>query len=170
MTPIPSPSRSSLEVTYEQIAEFLYLEADLLDDWRLDDWLGLYTTDARYAIPCTDDPDGDPGRSLMLIDDNRMRMEARVERLNNRRAHREYPHSNLRHLVTNIRLGDQNGDEREVRASFTVWRFRQGTEKHYVGSYFYRLVVGEDGIRIRFKRVVLDMTTLRPADDVAIFL
>lgn len=108
----------------------------------------------------------------MLIDDNRMRMESRVDRLNNRRAHREYPHSNLRHLVTNIRLGAREGDELDVRASFMVWRFRNGGEKHYVGRYHYRLVTGDagSGLRIRSKRVVLDMTSLRPASDVAIFL
>jgi p-cumate 2,3-dioxygenase beta subunit len=165
-----APGPSTVEVTRDQVTDFLYLEAELLDDWRLDEWLDLYTADASYVIPCNDDPDGDPSASLVLIDDNRVRMESRVDRLNNRRAHREYPHSNVRHLVTNIRIGDRYGDELAVRASFVVWRFRNGTEKHYVGQYHYRLVLGEPGLHIRSKRVVLDMTTLRPASDVALFL
>lgn len=161
---------SAVQVGRDDVTELLYEEAELLDEWRLDEWLQLYTDDASYVIPCNDDPDGDPARSLVLIDDNRLRMESRVDRLNNRRAHREYPHSNVRHLVTNIRLGDREGDELAVRASFAVWRFRNGEEKHYVGRYYYRLVVTEGGLRIRSKRVVLDMTTLRPAFDVALFL
>lgn len=161
---------SAVQVGRDDVTELLYEEAELLDEWRLDEWLQLYTDDASYFIPCNDDPDGDPARSLVLIDDNRLRMESRVDRLNNRRAHREYPHSNVRHLVTNIRLGDREGDELAVRASFAVWRFRNGEEKHYVGRYYYRLVVTEGGLRIRSKRVVLDMTTLRPAFDVALFL
>lgn len=161
---------ATVGVGREEVTELLYEEAELLDEWRLDEWLQLYTDDARYVIPCNDDPDGDPSRSLVLVDDNRLRMEARVDRLNNRRAHREYPHSNLRHLVTNIRLGAREGDELEVRASFAVWRFRNDTERHYVGRYLYRLVCADGGLRIRSKRVVLDMTSLRPAADVAIFL
>lgn len=165
-----SQPRSAVTVGLDDVTELLYQEAELLDEWRLDEWLGLYTDDATYVIPCNDNPDGDPARSLVLIDDNRMRMESRVERLNNRRAHREYPHSNLRHLVTNIRLGHADGDQLAVRASFMVWRFRNGTEKHYVGRYLYTLLAAENGLRIRSKRVVLDMTTLRDASDVAIFL
>jgi p-cumate 2,3-dioxygenase beta subunit len=156
--------------TRAEAEDFLYREAELLDDWDLDAWLGLYTDDARYVIPCTDDPDGDPSRDLVLIDDDRLRMQARVERLNSRKAHREYPHSNVRHLVTNVRLAEVDGDELPVRASFMVWRFRAGRETSYVGEYHYRLVWDDGTLRIRSKRVVLDMTTLRSASDVAIIL
>lgn len=163
-------ARSLAGLTRSDVEDFLYREAELLDDWDLDEWLGLYTADARYVVPCTGDPDGDPSRDLVLIDDNRLRLQARVERLNNRKAHREYPHSNVRHLVTNVRLGGVTGDELPVRASFTVWRFRGGRESHYVGCYDYRLVLDGPALRIRSKRVVLDMTALRPASDVAIIL
>jgi p-cumate 2,3-dioxygenase beta subunit len=158
------------QVTRAQVEDFLYLEAELLDSWELDDWLGLYTADARYVVPCTNDPAGDPSRDLVLIDDNRLRMQARVERLNSRKAHREYPHSNTRHLVTNVRLRPVEGGELPVRASFTVWRFRGGRETSYVGGYEYRLILDGEALKIRSKRVVLDMTALRPASDVAIIL
>lgn len=157
-------------VTRAEVEDFLYREAELLDDWRLDEWLELYTDDARYVVPATDDPEGDPGQDLVLIDDNRLRMTARVERLNSRKAHREYPHSNLCHQITNVRLGAVDGDELPVRANFTVWRFRGGRETSYVGKYHHVLVCGETGLRIRSKRVVLDLTALRPASDVAIIL
>jgi Ring hydroxylating beta subunit len=81
-------------LTRADVEDFLYREAELLDAWELDDWLQLYTADARYVIPCTGDPAGDPSRDLVLIDDDRLRLQARVERLNSRKAHREYPHSN----------------------------------------------------------------------------
>lgn len=157
-------------LTRTDVEDFLYFEAELLDDWELDTWLTLYTDDARYVIPCTDDRDGDPTRALVLVDDNRMRMQARVERLNSRKAHREYPHSNLRHLVTNVRLGDPDGDALPVRASFAVYRYRHGKETVYVGRYRYLLTVVDGELRIRSKRVELDMTALRPASDVAVIL
>jgi len=158
------------QVTRYDVEELLYHEAELLDDWQLDTWLTLYTEDARYVIPPTDDRDADPSSALVLIDDNRMRMRARVERLNSRKAHREYPHSNLRHLVSNIRLEVVERDELPVRASFAIWRYRAGRETVYVGCYRYRLVMIEDQLFIRSKRVELDLTTLRSAGDVAVIL
>src|SRR5271163_292024 len=154
----------------QQVEEFLYTEAALLDAWELGDWLLLFDEDAKYEVPCNDTPDGDPARDLMLIDDNYTRLAARVDRLNSRRAHREYPHSRTNHQVFNVRVKDGPGDDVSVTASFTVWRFRMGRSNCYVGRYRYRLRQGHSGFRIAAKRVELDMTDLRSVGDVAIIL
>lgn len=154
----------------QQVEEFLYAEAALLDAWALDDWLLLFDEDAKYEVPCNDAPDGDPARDLMLIDDNYVRLAARVTRLNSRRAHREYPHSRTNHQVFNVRVQEVSAEELSVTASFTVWRFRAGRTSCYVGQYRYRLRRSEDGFRIVAKRAELDMTDLRSVADVAIIL
>jgi p-cumate 2,3-dioxygenase beta subunit len=157
-------------LTRPQIEDFLYREAALLDDWDLDGWLNLWALEpTRYVVPCNDAPDADPSRDLVLIDDDGFRLRARVERLNNRKAHREYPHSRTNHQVFNVRLGPIAETELSVTASFTVWRFRNGRATFYVGQHHYRLV-DEDGLRIRTKHCRLDMTELRPAGDLAIIL
>jgi p-cumate 2,3-dioxygenase beta subunit len=165
---------SSLEsLTRSDVEEFLYREAELLDQWDLDTWLTLWRLDehTRYVVPCNDTPDGDPSRDLVLIDDDELRLRMRVERLNSRKAHREYPHSRTNHQILNVRLGVVADDVLPVRASFTVWRFRNGKTSTYVGQHYYRLVAGSDGRPlIRSKRAVLDMTELRPAADLAIIL
>jgi p-cumate 2,3-dioxygenase subunit beta len=153
-----------------QVEEFLYAEAALLDAWALDDWLLLFDEDAKYEVPCNDAPDGDPARDLMLIDDNYVRLAARVTRLNSRRAHREYPHSRTNHQVFNVRVQEVSAEELSVTASFTVWRFRAGRTSCYVGKYRYRLRPSDDGFRIGAKRAELDMTDLRSVGDVAIIL
>jgi p-cumate 2,3-dioxygenase subunit beta len=154
----------------QQVEEFLYAEAALLDAWALDDWLLLFDEDAKYEVPCNDAPDGDPARDLMLIDDNYVRLAARVTRLNSRRAHREYPHSRTNHQVLNVRVQEVSAEELSVTASFTVWRFRAGRTSCYVGQYRYRLRRSDDGFRIAAKRAELDMTDLRSVADVAIIL
>jgi p-cumate 2,3-dioxygenase beta subunit len=154
----------------QQVEEFLYAEAALLDAWALDDWLLLFDEDAKYEVPCNDAPDADPARDLMLIDDNYVRLAARVNRLNSRRAHREYPHSRTNHQVFNVRVQDVSAEELSVTASFTVWRFRAGRTSCYVGQYHYRLRRGGGGFRIAAKRAELDMTDLRSVADVAIIL
>ncbi|GAA5174309.1 aromatic-ring-hydroxylating dioxygenase subunit beta [Pseudonocardia eucalypti] len=158
-------------VTRAEVEDFLYREAALLDEWDLDGWLALWTEGpTSYVVPCNDAPDGDPAQDLVLIDDNELRMRLRVERLNSRKAHREYPHSRTNHQVYNVLLGEPAGDELPVTASFTVWRFRNGKASYYVGRYHYRLVASDGRLRIRSKRSVLDMTELRPAGDLAIIL
>jgi len=154
----------------QQVEDFLYAEAALLDAWQLDEWLLLFDEDAKYEVPCNDTPDGDPDHDLMLIDDNYTRLAARVERLNSRRAHREYPHSRTNHQVFNVRVHDVSAEELSVTASFTVWRFRAGRTSCYVGRYRYRLRRSDGGFRIAAKRAELDMTDLRSVGDVAIIL
>ena len=159
----------AVAVCRQQVEDFLYAEAALLDAWQLDDWLQLFDEDAKYEVPCNDAVDGDPAQDLMLIDDNYARLAARVARLNSRRAHREYPHSRTNHQVFNVRV-DASADKVSVSASFTVWRFRAGRSSCYVGQYRYRLRRSGDGFRIAFKRAELDMTDLRSVADVAIIL
>ena len=156
-------------VSRQQVEDFLYAEAALLDAWQLDDWLQLFDEDAKYEVPCNDAVDGDPAQDLMLIDDNYARLAARVARLNSRRAHREYPHSRTNHQMFNVRV-DGSADVISVTASFTVWRFRAGRSSCYVGQYRYRLRRSDDGFRIASKRAELDMTDLRDVADVAIIL
>jgi hypothetical protein len=43
------------------VAQFLYDEAALLDEWRLDEWLALFHREAaRYLIPSPEDLSDDP--------------------------------------------------------------------------------------------------------------
>jgi len=162
---------AAVGVPRQQVEDFLYAEAALLDTWSLDDWLLLFDEDAKYEVPCNDAPDGDPDTDLLLIDDDYARLRARVARLNSRRAHREYPHSHTNHQIFNVRMADLGGtSEIGVSASFTVWRFRGAKTSCYVGHYQYRLRLSANGLRIAFKRAELDMTDLRTVSDVAIIL
>ena len=52
---------SEVEVAMHTIArtdveDFLFAEAELLDEWRLPEWLELFTDDAIYYVPATDLP------------------------------------------------------------------------------------------------------------------
>lgn len=158
------------EITDAEVARFLYREAALLDDWKLDEWAALFTEDATYIIPTNDTPDGDPDRDLMIVDDDHERIMARVKRLKSRHAHREYPASRTRHHVTNVLVERDPGGALRATAAFTVWRFRNDRGDWYVGRYDYVLVSGDDGLRIRSKRATLDMTSLVPAGSVSIIL
>src|SRR5262245_2008203 len=107
----------------ETVEEFLYQEAALLDAWRLDEWLALFTADGRYLVPTTDLQDGDPRNDLVFIDDDIVRLRARVERLKSRHGHREYRSSRTRQLLYKLRSKVEDGAI-VVTSSFIVYRFR----------------------------------------------
>jgi p-cumate 2,3-dioxygenase beta subunit len=156
--------------TRQEIEDFLFYEAALLDEWRLDEWLTLFTEDARYVMPSTDRPDGDPRVNFVFIDDDIYRLRGRVARLKSRHAHREYPSSRTRRLITNVRITGTSDDETSITASFLVYRVRMGQTAPYVGHYEYRLRHTPDGPLICYRRAVLDLEVLREHGAVSIIL
>jgi p-cumate 2,3-dioxygenase subunit beta len=153
------------------VEHFLFEEAAHLDNWRLDDWLAMFTADARYVVPTTDLPDGDPKVDVMFIDDDMNRLHGRVNRLKSRFAHREYPWSRTRRLITNIRVTRITAEEVDLEASFAVYRGRAGTIAPYIGRYRYTLLREDGGtFRIRHRRAELDLERLSDHGAVSIIL
>lgn len=144
----------------EQVEAFLFEEAALLDDWRLDDWVALFTDDGRYVVPTTDLPEGDPARDLVFIDDDITRLRARAARLNSRFAHREQPRSRTRRFVSNVRAEETGDGEISVSANVLVYRFRGGDGAPFVGTVSYRLRRDGGSLRIAYRRAVLDQEDL----------
>ena len=160
-----------IDISRDQVEDFMFLEAELLDEWRLREWLTLFTDDAHYFVPATDvAPDASPDTSLFYVADDRFRLEQRVERLMKRTAHAEYPRSKTRHLVSNVRIRARQDNELDVGAGVVTYRTKSGLTETYIGSYRYRIVVSSDGLRIREKRCVLDMDGLRPNGRISIIL
>jgi p-cumate 2,3-dioxygenase subunit beta len=153
----------------ESVEDFLYQEAALLDQWRLDEWLALFISDGRYFVPTTDLPDGDPQKDLVFIDDDMVRLRARVERLKSRHGHREYPSSRTRRFISNIRIRAEN-DGIVVNSSFLVYRFRMGESSPYVGCYEHRLKRLNGELKIHHRKAVLDMEALADHGAVSIIL
>lgn len=159
------------EIGRIEVEDFLFWEAELLDDWRLPEWLALFTDDAHYYVPATDlPPDASADTNLFYIADDRFRLGQRVERLLKKGAHAEYPHSKTRHLVSNVRIRNRDGTALEVGAAFATYRSKGDFSDVYVGSSRYQIVTGEDGLKIREKRCQLDMNGLRPQGRISIIL
>ena len=149
------------EITRADVEDFLFHEADLLDGWRLDDWLDLLTDDAAYYIPSNDAPDSDHRSALFTIADDLRRIRARVKRLKDTEAHAEFPHSRTRRMIGNVRITGRDGDELTIAANFTVYRYRRGAPlRLYVGRYVYRLRMTAEGLKIAARRAILDPTEL----------
>jgi len=144
-----------------EVEELLFREAALLDEWRLDDWLGLLTVDARYEVPSNDRPDADPASTLFTIADDIDRIRGRVTRLKDKNAHAEFPRSRTRRIISNVRIVGRNATELRAEANFVVYRFRRDESvREYVGKYRYVLRVERGGLRIARRQAVLDAMEL----------
>src|ERR1700724_1444554 len=86
-------------------AQFLYDEAALLDEWRLDEWLALFHSEgAKYLIPSPGDLSDDPATSPDLVNDSIRTLAGRVGRLKSKHAHAESPRSRTRRQIANVRV------------------------------------------------------------------
>lgn len=161
---------SAFPITRQQVEDFFYEEAALLDEWRLEEWLTLLTEDAAYYVPSTDMPDGDHRRHLFLVADDITRIRSRVKQLLGRFAHAEHPHSRTRRLIGNVRIRRVEGENIFVTANFIVNRIRMEQVDTYVGRYEHILVQRDETLKIRERRAILDLDSLRPQGKVSIIL
>ena len=150
-------------VTQEQVEQFLYTEAELLDGWRLQEWLALFDEErGSYFIPNNDAPESDHNTALYLIADNMARLHSRVDQLLSGLTWAENPKSRTRHMVTNVRLRGMEGDTLLVKANFVVYRMRFQNIDPYIGEYRYKLLPKDGSFKIVERRAIFDLEALRP--------
>jgi p-cumate 2,3-dioxygenase subunit beta len=158
-------------VTRAQVEDFLYYEAALLDEWKLDEWQTLLTDDATYYVPPNDKLDGDHRSTLFIIADDRERIRQRIIRINDPNCHAEYPKSRTRRMISNVRILAVEGDLITVCANFVCYRFRRYERiREYVGQYRYVLRRSGDTFRIKERRVLIDAHELGSLGSVSFIL
>jgi p-cumate 2,3-dioxygenase beta subunit len=158
-------------ITRAQVEDFLYHEAALLDEWRLDAWQELLTDDACYYVPSNDQPQSDHRHALFLIADDRERIRQRIIRVQDPNCHAEYPKSRTRRMIANVRILGVEGDLITVAANFVCYRFRRYERvREYVGAYRYLLRRVGDGFRIKERRVLIDAHELGNLGSVSFIL
>jgi len=157
------------EIGRAEVEDFLYMEAALLDAWRLDEWLELLTADATYRVPSNDRPQSDPKSALFTIADDIRRIRARVTRLKDPHAHAESPRSRTRRLISNVRIAGT--EPLQVEANFVIYRFRGNEDvRQYVGRYRYKLVRDSGALKIKAREAILDAMELASLGTVSFIL
>jgi len=125
----------------QEIDDFLYREADLLDERRYDEWLALLAEDARYWMPMRrnvkiDDLEREftrEGRDISWFDEGKETLTRRVRQIQTGIHWAEEPVSRISHLISNIQVIEVNPSaadpaEVSVRCRFLVYRNRVETE------------------------------------------
>ena len=153
----------SIELQHN-VEQFLYREVRLLSELRYEEWLDLFTDDARYWMPARETVDGQPDAvagegEMAYFDDDKDFLASRIERLQSSLAHAERPPSRMRYFVSNVEIEQVAEGEIDVQCNLLVYQSRlERTEVTYVGRREDRLRRNDESWRIALRKVILDQT------------
>ena len=145
-----------IQVTRQDLIDFVVNEAHLLDTRRYEAWNALFTDDAFYWIPLVPDQEDGLNHTSHLYEDKLLR-ELRIERLKSPRAFSQQPPSRCHHLlqVPVVEQFDAEDNRFVVRTEFHYTESRGDELQFYVGTFFHHLVVHDGALRMTLKRVNL---------------
>jgi 3-phenylpropionate/cinnamic acid dioxygenase small subunit len=161
------------------IEDFFYLEAELLDDRRLREWLDLLADEVHYWMPIrlnllerpadVNDELSKPGEAY-YFNDTKETLNLRIERFYKKNAWAEMPPSRTRHLVSNVRVKQDSGLEIEVHSNFLCYRTRMEKDQDiFVGTRHDLLRRDSSNFKIVRRMIILDQATLA-AKNISVFL
>lgn len=153
--------------THRRIEDFLYMEAELLDDRRFNDWVELFADDLHYVMPLRVTREAQAEWELSptgrIFDDTRDTMGIRVARLNTEYAWSEQPPSRTRRHVSTVRArrADEEG-EYIVRSNVLVYRSRGELTSYDLFSVVRQDLLRKDGelFAIARRHIVLDQSAV----------
>ena len=158
----------------QEIENFLHCEADLLDERRYEDWLGLLAEDVRYWMPMRRNVKfGEEereftraGQDISWFDEGKETLTRRVKQILTGIHWAEEPVSRISHMVSNIRLVEVNPSPAEpaeaaVKCRFLIYRNRVETETDILVGKREDLLRRVDGQwQIARRKIILDQNVL----------
>jgi len=152
-----------------EIEEFLYAEAELLDERRFEAWLELLTDDVRYWMPMRRNVKfGEQEREntrerqdMNWFDEGKTTLQQRVQQILTGVHWAEEPLSRVCHMVTNVHIVRATATEVTVKSRFLVYRNRlQDETDFFVGKREDVLQKVDGQWRIARRQIMLDQNVL----------
>lgn len=172
MTTISAISPRVLErlVLKDEVEQFLYNEAALLDERRYEEWITLMANDIHYFMPIRknvkfgewDRENSDPASEISWFDEGKDVLEGRVRQLMTGVHWAEEPVSRIRHIISNIRVLDVQGDEIVTSDNFFVWHNRLLEEVNLFAGRRDNVLRRdpETGFKVVKRTILLDQSVL----------
>ena len=145
-------------ISLQEAIEFIWMEADLLDNAGYDEWLALWTPDAKYVVPI-DPATTDFENTLNYAYDDAAMRQKRVERLLSGQSVSASPVARTIRSQTRFRM--LGGDDRscEIRCAQILTEYRRERERMNTSDVTFNLVRTPEGLRIERKVVRLINST-----------
>lgn len=139
-----------------ELVEFVYHEARLIDEKRLEEWYELFAEDGRYWMPLTrEQTDGHTQTSLFHED--RLLLKVRIERLHSPNAFSQAEPSWCQHVLQAPRVEsrDEAAGTCIVRTPFMYLEVQRDDQQVYAGVAWHHLAVREGKLHIQMKKIDL---------------
>jgi len=174
MSERPRDERLARLLLVQDVTEFLYREAELLDERRYEDWLALLADDIRYWMPMRRNVKfGEERREftrettdIAWFDEGKDTLTRRVRQIQTGIHWAEEPQSRIAHLVSNVQLLEATpsvaeASEVAVKCRFLIYRNRVETETDILVGKREDLLRREgDDWRIARRKIILDQNVL----------
>ena len=108
--------------------DFLYMEAQLQDEKRWVEWLGLWAPDEIELWMPMNPLDNDRVKGSTMLQDDRARLEQRVERLGHPALYSQLPPARTNRIIGNVRCEDLADSQVKLLSSFQMAEFRPGQQ------------------------------------------
>lgn len=169
--------------TRDDVPRFLVKEVELLNEFKMHEWLENTTDDIVYQVPTRvtrevgeDVPEF--SKTSFHLDENRETLQSRIDRHDNEYAWAENPRTRTRRLIGNIRLAEEpdsaslaeNGDEVVAKDSFHMFHSTGDTADHNMlsGKRESTLRLENGDIKLAKRIVYLDHTVM-PVKNLTVF-
>ncbi len=149
------PQSSSLQHRVEQ---FLYHQSELLDAKQWEAYIDLFAEDGVYWMPVNPEQTEWLDSPSIFAEDRQL-MGIRFGRVTHPNAWSQAPEWGTSHIVSNVVIESQKGNEIQVRSRFHMTELRRDSLRHFAGTYRHTLVSTQDDFKIRLQRV--DMLNAR---------
>ena len=136
---LAADSKPAQPITLQAAAEFIWLEADLLDTQDYTAWLALWTPGGRYVIPIERTGDDHADRLNVVYDDRLMR-EARVGRLRSGLSISASPSARTVRTVSRFRALGEHAGAAQLRCAQHLVEYKYDRTRTLAADVTYRLV------------------------------
>jgi 3-phenylpropionate/cinnamic acid dioxygenase small subunit len=173
-----SPNLPRTEAYYRlkaDMEDFLYAEADLLDNRQFRDWLDLLAEDIIYFMPIrrnvkfgqhSERENTPQGSGISWFDEDKWTLTKRVDQILTGVHYAEEPLSRVCHMVSNVQIRRVSPSldeprEVEVRCRFLVYQNRIEYETYtFVGKRTDLIRKTPDGWKIARREILLEQNVL----------
>ena len=138
----------------DQLRDFVFLEARLLDAGGFEAWVDLFAEDGVYWVPA-EPGQAVPQGSLSLFHETKPLLHLRARRLMHPQTHIQAPPVRTHHHLGNIGGEDLGDDMYLLRSMLLMVEWRNGEQRLFSAACEHRLRRTPVGLRIVLKRVEL---------------
>ncbi len=140
--------------TQKAVEQFLYKQAEILDERQWEAWLDLFTKNGKYWMPANPEQETGEGVPNIFYEDLYL-MDMRIRRVEHPYAHSQKAGHRTSHVVSNVIIESEDEASGDIvcRSRFHMIEYRLEAQRYFGGKYTHNLKKTDDGYKIQLQRV-----------------